>query len=91
MTLLNKQHDPLTYTMDKKNVHSYLEKSAYHWHGVDVENDEMKRHGQKNCSDEKWVLSWGHDEERLVLRNRVQGVEHFDCDLNFSYNKEKLV
>jgi hypothetical protein len=51
----------------------------------------MKRHGQKNGSDEKRVLSWGHDEERLVLRDRVQGVEHFDGDLNDILNKEKSV
>ena len=56
-------------------------KKTYHWHWVDVKNEEVERHGKDDGSAKKRVLSWGHDEERLVLRNGVQSVEHFDCDL----------
>ena len=48
----------------------------------------MERHGKDDGSAKKWVLSWGHDEERLVLRNGVQSVEHFDGDLNFEFTDE---
>lgn len=53
-----------------------------HWHGVNIENDEMEGHGERDGAHEQRVLRRWHDEERLVLRNRVQSIKHLNSDQN---------
>ena len=40
-----------------------------HWHGVNIKNDEMEGHRERDGAHEQRVLRRWHDEERLVLRN----------------------
>lgn len=47
---------------------------------LDVQNDEVERHGQGHGSKQPEVGPWGHNQHRLVLRQAVQSVQHLNGD-----------
>lgn len=47
---------------------------------VDVEDEEVEGHGETHGKEQPDVHPGGHDQERLVLRQAVEGVEHLDGD-----------
>ncbi len=47
-----------------------------------VEDDEVEEHGQTAGGEDPQVVPRGDDEERLILGQGVEGVEHLDQDEN---------
>lgn len=46
----------------------------------DVENDKVQDHGRERGEDEVAVNPWRHRQERLVLAQAVERIEHLDRD-----------
>jgi len=51
-----------------------------HIEDIDIEDHAVKGEGQGHGQDQIDVDPWGHDEERLVLRDRVQSIGHLNGD-----------
>jgi hypothetical protein len=45
-----------------------------------VENDEVESHGQGHGTDQEQVGPWRHSDQRLIFRQAVHGVQHFNAD-----------
>lgn len=47
---------------------------------LNIENDEVKTEGKEHGQKQPNVNPWGHDEQRLIFRQAVHGVQHLNCD-----------
>lgn len=64
--------------------------SGTHRENINVKDDEVECERKSHGTDEPHVGPWGHRDQRLVLRQRVHGVQHLDGDEHRQSHRHRM-